>query len=89
MEACYPWLEAEVARIKPELIVCLGATAAQAMLGKGFRVTRQHDEVMDSTLGPALGTIHPSAVLRAPSDARDEMLARLVSDLRVAAGRLT
>jgi DNA polymerase len=88
VEACYPWLQAEVARIKPELIVCLGATAAQAVLGKGFRVTRQHGEVMASDLGPALGTIHPSAVLRAPNDARNEMLAQLTSDLRVAADRL-
>ena len=88
IEACYPWLQAEVARIGPELIVCLGATAAQAVLGKAFRVTRQHGEVLDSELGPALGTIHPSAVLRAPDDARAEMLAQLIGDLRVAAGRL-
>jgi uracil-DNA glycosylase family protein len=89
VEACYPWLQAEVARIKPELIVCLGATAAQAVLGKAFRVTRQHGEVLPSDLGPALGTIHPSAVLRAPGDARDEMLAQLTSDLRAAAAALT
>ena len=88
IEACYPWLQAEAARIGPELIVCLGATAAQAVLGKAFRVTRQHGEVLDSELGPALGTIHPSAVLRAPDDARAEMLAQLIGDLRVAAGRL-
>ena len=88
IEACYPWLQAEVARIGPELIVCLGATAAQAVLGKAFRVTRQHGEVLDSELGPALGTIHPSAVLRAPDDARAEMLAQLIGDLRVAAARL-
>jgi uracil-DNA glycosylase len=88
VEACYPWLQAEVARIKPDLIVCLGATAAQAVLGKGFRVTRQHGEVVPSDLGPALGTIHPSAVLRAPDDARDDMLAQLVADLKVAAAAL-
>jgi uracil-DNA glycosylase family protein len=88
IEACYPWLRAEVTRIHPELIVCLGATAAQAVLGAGFRVTRQHGEVLDSELGPAMGTIHPSAVLRAPDDGRGEMLGQLIGDLRVAAARL-
>jgi uracil-DNA glycosylase len=88
IEACYPWLRAEVARIRPELIVCLGATAAQAVLGAGFRVTRQHGEVLDSELGPTLGTIHPSAVLRAPDGRREEMHAQLVADLEVAAARL-
>ena len=85
VEACRPWLDAEVARIRPELIVCLGATAAQALLGRDFRVTRQHGEVMTSELGPTLATIHPSAVLRAPDDARDEAYAGLVADLRAAA----
>ncbi|HJP72026.1 MAG TPA: UdgX family uracil-DNA binding protein [Candidatus Limnocylindria bacterium] len=84
VEACRPWLEAEVARIRPELIVCLGATAAQALLGKSFRVTRQRGEVLESDLGPVLATLHPSAVLRAP-DAREEMYAGLVADLRAAA----
>lgn len=88
VEACRPWLEAEVARTKPELIVCLGATAAQALLGKSFRVTRQRGQVLPSDLGPMLATIHPSAVLRAP-DERDEAYAGLVSDLRVAAGYLS
>jgi DNA polymerase len=86
VEACYPWLQAEVARIKPELVACLGATAAQAVLGREFRVTRQHGEVLPSELGPALGTIHPSAVLRAPDDeARAVLLEQLTSDLRAAA----
>jgi uracil-DNA glycosylase len=88
VEACYPWLQAEVARIRPALVVCLGATAAQAVLGRAFRVTRQHGEVLASDLGPALGTIHPSAVLRAPDGTRDEMLAQLVADLREAAAAL-
>ena len=88
VEACYPWLQAEVGRIQPELIVCLGATAAQAVLGKGFRVTREHGQVLDSPLGPALGTIHPSAVLRAPGERRDEMRDQLVADLRSAAATL-
>lgn len=89
IEACYPWLQAEVARVRPELIVCLGATAAQAVIGKGFRVTREHGQVADTPLGPALGTIHPSAVLRAPDEgARSAMLRQLTADLRVAAERL-
>jgi DNA polymerase len=89
VEACRPWLDAEVARIGPELIVCLGATAAQALLGRDFRVTRQHGEVVESTLGPTLATIHPSAVLRAPDEARDEAYDGLVADLRAAAAWLS
>jgi uracil-DNA glycosylase family protein len=88
VEACRPWLEAEVARIGPELVVCLGATAAQALLGRDFRVTRQHGEVMTSDLGPTLATIHPSAVLRTPDDVRDETYAGLVADLKAAAAWL-
>lgn len=88
VEACRPWLEAEVARIRPELILALGATAAQALLGRDFRVTRQHGEVLESDLGSTLATIHPSAVLRAPGDVRDETYAGLVSDLRAAAAWL-
>ena len=83
VEACRPWLEAEVARVKPELIVALGATAAQSLLGRSFRVTRERGEVRNSDLGPTLATIHPSAVLRAPDD-RDEMYAGMVTDLRAA-----
>jgi uracil-DNA glycosylase len=88
VEACKPWLEAEVARIGPELIVCLGATAAQGLLGSAFRVTRQHGQVLPTALGPrAIATIHPSAVLRAPdSKARADALAGLIADLRVARG---
>jgi uracil-DNA glycosylase family protein len=86
VEACRPWLEAEVARIGPQLIVCLGATAAQALLGKAFRVTQQHGEVLQSELGPVLATIHPSAILRAED--RDELLAGMVADLRQAAAWL-
>jgi DNA polymerase len=88
ISACRPWLEAEVARIRPELIVALGATAAQALLGRSFRVTRQHGEVLDSDLGPTLATIHPSAILRAPDDARDAAYDGMVADLRAAAAHL-
>ena len=91
VEACKPWLEAEVARIGPALIVCLGATAAQGLLGNSFRVTRQHGEVLPTALGPpVVATIHPSAVLRAPdSAARAAALAGLVADLRVAREHLS
>lgn len=85
--ACRPWLEAEVDRIGPELVVALGATAAQAILGPDFRVTRDHGQVVASDLGPALATIHPSAILRAGED-RDALLAQLVADLRAAAAHL-
>jgi DNA polymerase len=86
VEACRPWLDGELARVRPELVVCLGATAAQALIGRGFRVTREHGQVRPSVLGvPALGTLHPSAVLRArTSDDRAAMLEQLVADLRAA-----
>jgi uracil-DNA glycosylase family protein len=85
VEACRPWLEAEVARIRPALILCLGATAAQALLGRAFRVTRDHGQIFQSDLGPVVATIHPSAILRAPDDVRDEAYAGFVEDLRAAA----
>jgi DNA polymerase len=88
ISACRPWLEAEVARIRPELIVALGATAAQALLGRSFRVTRQHGEVVASDLGPTLATIHPSAILRTPDDARDVAYDGMVADLRAATAHL-
>jgi uracil-DNA glycosylase len=88
--ACRPWLEGEVARIGPELVVLLGATAAQAILGSAFRVTRQRGRVMPTPLGPpALATIHPSAVLRSrTAEERAEALDGLVADLKVAAVHL-
>lgn len=86
--ACRPWLEAQVDRIQPKLIVALGATASHALLGRGFRITRQRGEVLDSDLGPALATIHPSAVLRAPDEERDAAYRGLVEDLAAAARRL-
>lgn len=85
--ACRPWLAGEAARTQPRLIVCLGATAAQALLGASFRVTRERGRVLESDLGPVLATIHPSAVLRAPDD-RDAVYDGLVADLRAAAALL-
>jgi DNA polymerase len=88
--ACRPWLEAEIAAIRPEILVLLGATAAQGVLGRDFRVTRQHGELLPCALAPrALATIHPSAVLRAPDpDARRVAYDQLVADLRVVAAAL-
>ena len=87
--ACRPWLVAELAAVRPELVVLLGATAAKTVYGASFRVTQSRGAVLDwpSAGGPrALATIHPSAVLRA--DDRDAALAGLVADLRVAAQAL-
>jgi DNA polymerase len=85
--ACRPWLEAEAGRIGPELIVCLGATAAQALLGRDFRVTRDHGHVLATDLGPTVATVHPSAILRAGEE-REALMEQLVADLTVAASRL-
>ena len=85
--ACRPWLEAELALVKPRALVLMGATAAQSLLGKSFRVTQQRGKPLDSELAEiVVATIHPSAVLRAED--REEMFVGLVRDLRVVAGRL-
>jgi uracil-DNA glycosylase family protein len=86
VEACQPWLEGEVARVQPELLILMGATAAQAILGSAFRVTRERGRVLASPLGPpAMATIHPSAVLRSrTSDERTSALQSLIADLEVA-----
>lgn len=88
--ACRPWLEAELEAIRPDVLVCLGATAAQSLFGASFRVSRQHGQVMRSTWAPhAVATMHPSAVLRQRGvQARLQLLATLVEDLRVAGGLL-
>ncbi len=86
-QACRPWLEAELALVKPRAVVLLGATAAQSLLGKSFKVTQSRGLPLDSELAElVVATIHPSAVLRAEN--RDEMFAGLVGDLRVVADRL-
>ena len=84
IEACRPWLEAEIAAVKPGVIVCLGATAAQSLLGKEFRVTRQRGEFIESPLAPVvMATVHPSSILRAPDDdTRRTEMRRFVDDLK-------
>jgi DNA polymerase len=88
--ACRPWLEAEIARVKPRVVVCLGSTAAQSLLGKAFRVTRQRGEFFESELAPFVtATIHPSAILRAPDEvSREHEYLQFVADLRRVAERL-
>jgi uracil-DNA glycosylase family protein len=82
MTACKPWLEAELTVVGPRVLVCLGATAAQALLGRQFRVTQHRGQLVDSELAPnVVATIHPSAILR--SDNRDAEFAAFVDDLRV------
>ena len=82
--ACRPWLEAEVALVKPKVIVALGATAAQTLLGPKFRVTKQRGEFLESTLAPyIMATVHPSSILRAPDDETRHAEMRLfVNDLK-------
>ena len=87
VRACNPWLQEEIRLIKPRVIVALGATAAQALLGKQFRVTQDRGKPMGSDLAEAIiATVHPSSVLRAPDDRRDEARQEFIADLkRVAA----
>ena len=89
--ACKPWLIAELNRLRPELVVVLGATAAGSLLGPSFRVTKQRGQLLDGPPGSGarlLATIHPSAVLRG-GDQQEEMYQGLVNDLRVAATALS
>jgi uracil-DNA glycosylase len=84
--ACRPWLEAELRIVKPNLVVAMGATAAQAMFGPGFRVTRERGKVLSSKLAPrVLATVHPSSLLRQPDEAsREREYKHLFADLRAA-----
>lgn len=88
--ACRPWLDAELAVVKPQLVVCLGATAAQALLGRTFKVSQRRGEMIEGVLPAAIiATVHPSSILRAPdSESRHAEMARFVEDLRRVAMRL-
>jgi len=88
--ACRPWLDVEIELVRPEVIVCLGATAAQALLGRSFRVTRQRGQLMPFGAAPhVLATVHPSSILRAPDDeSRHQEYELFVKDLRVVAAAL-
>ena len=88
IRACRPWLDAELAAIGPELVICLGATAAQALLGAGFKVTEDRGRVFQSSsLAPRImATVHPSSILRAPDDeSRESELKSFIADLAIAA----
>jgi uracil-DNA glycosylase family protein len=82
--ACRPWLEAELQAIKPKVLVCLGASAAQALLGKNFRVSQDRGKLIDSPLAPhVIATVHPSSILRAQDvDSRQLQLESFIDDLR-------
>jgi uracil-DNA glycosylase family protein len=81
--ACFSWLEAEIAAVKPWVVVALGATAAQALFGKAFRVTRERGRLIPSRFAPyALATVHPSSLLRAPDEeSRRREMALFIDDL--------
>jgi DNA polymerase len=85
--ACVPWLQAELEVVKPEVLVCLGATAAQALLGRAFRVTQSRGKFIESPLAPHVtATVHPSSILRAPDvETRREEMARFIADFKAVA----
>jgi uracil-DNA glycosylase family protein len=86
--ACRPWFDAEVAHVEPRLVVCLGATAAQALLGSGFRVTRQRGQLIEWDGRRLIATVHPSSILRAPDDQRQQAFEAFRADVVVAAKAL-
>jgi DNA polymerase len=89
LDACRPWLDAELDRVNPDAVGLLGATAAKALLGAGFRVSKERGQLLDVEFAPAVvATYHPSSVLRASDDDRREAFADLVADFRVLAGAL-
>ena len=89
IHACRPWLVAELRTLRPSVLVCLGATAAKALLGSSFKVSEERGRFVDSDLAPAvLATVHPSSILRTDGPEREAALGAFVDDLRVAATAL-
>ncbi len=88
IRACRPWLDGEIAAVRPAVVAALGATAAKVLLGPSFRVSRQRGEVVERDGLRLTATIHPSAILRGPQEERDAALADLVNDLRAIAALL-
>ena len=89
VRACTPWLQEEIRLVKPRVVVALGATAAQALLGKLFRVTQERGRPIPTEFAEAVvATVHPSAVLRAPAEAREEARREFFADLKKVAGYL-
>ena len=88
VNACFPWLEEELRRVRPEMVVCLGSTATRALLGTGVGVQRDHGKVFSSAHAAwVMPTFHPSALLRAPQGQRERLRAAFREDLEVAAAR--
>ena len=86
IRACLPWLEAEIDRVAPTMIICLGATAAKALLGASFRVSQQRGVAVPSPLAPVvMATVHPSSLLRADDADREGQIERFTADLKAAA----
>jgi len=86
IRACRPWMDAEIAAVQPQVLVCMGATAARALLGPTFRVTKSRGELVPSNLAPhVMATVHPSSILRADDDDRAAQIALFIRDLRKAA----
>jgi DNA polymerase len=87
IRACRPWLDAELRVVRPKILVCLGSTAAQSLLGRDFSVTRQRGQLVASPLAPlVMATVHPSSILRAPDqNARHQQMQAFVNDLRIVA----
>ena len=90
ISACRPWLDAEIELARPDVVVLLGASAAQGLLGRDFRVSQRRGEWVQSEIAPfVMATVHPSSILRAPDDeSRHEEMRRFISDLEKVAGRL-
>lgn len=90
IQACEPWLEAEIRKVRPQVVVALGATAAQALLGNKFRLTKHRGQILTSPLAPqVLATVHPSSILRAPDSAtRHREMSKFLEDLRQVAAML-
>jgi DNA polymerase len=82
IRACRPWLDSEIELVRPDVLVALGATAAKALLGSDFRVTMHRGEFVQSELAPfVIATVHPSSILRAEDEDRDQQMAAFVADL--------
>ena len=90
ISACRPWLDAEIKVVKPEVVVLLGASAAQGIMGRQFRVTQQRGQWVQSNIAPlVMATVHPSSILRAPDDdSRHEEMRKFVDDLKKVAAQL-
>ncbi len=86
IRACRPWMDAEIATVQPQVLVCMGATAARALLGPSFRVTQSRGQLIPSNLAPhVLATVHPSSILRAEDEDREAQIGLFIQDLRKAA----